>query len=108
MKGKRSFESVMDIRDALEDVKAQVNFLSYTTAAIAEMGCGDNLMIAGMCLTFDQIENQIDEIDKALQDNIYEVTGTITEEVLPTASKLPVSQKRDGQKNVVARSAVAG
>ena len=64
-----------DIREALYDIKTKVAFLAYVHNRIHDQGdLVADIAHEGMLSVFGDIEDQINEIDKTIQDDVYEVT----------------------------------
>lgn len=84
----RTFKSKSDLRETLSEIKNKTAFLADPNMSMCEKndGCSPEVMY-GMILIFDQIINQIEEVDKALYENIYEVVETKTEKVFNNRKK---------------------
>jgi hypothetical protein len=76
----RKFEDKMDIVDTLENIRSQITFMSEACSLICGEECamGDSI-VHGMSLVFDNIENQVADVSKEIQDNVCEIDTKFNE-----------------------------
>jgi len=78
---KNQLKSTQDIVDAIENIKSQIAFLGYVTSGLLARGEAPNPdsepgqeIINGMSLVYDSLRDQVDELSKAMQENLLDVT----------------------------------
>jgi hypothetical protein len=76
----RTFKNKSDLREAIDVIKSQVAFLADASMSMCEKndGCSREVM-NGMNSIFSTIIDQIEDVDQAIINNIYEVAEVIIE-----------------------------
>jgi len=84
---KRTFEDRIDFVDAIEDIKHQISFMS--DACIALLSRDEALVgersVSGLYVIFSGIDEQLEDLEEAIREKVYEVTEVVTREASAAA-----------------------